>query len=81
MAAGLPVVCSPVGVNREMVTHGVNGLLAPDGGAWEQCLRRLAGDREERRRMGSAGRRLVEESYSLAKWAPRLLRALGGSIP
>ena len=41
---------------------------------------RLAADPELRRRMGAAGRRLVEEHFNLNRWAPRfaaLVRAAG----
>jgi len=73
MACGLPVVASPVGVNRQIVTEGVNGFLALDDGQWREALLQLIADAQLRRRMGQAGRRLVEDSYSLASQAPRLV--------
>jgi glycosyltransferase involved in cell wall biosynthesis len=66
MAAGLPVVASPVGFNRELITDGRNGLLAADEAGWESALRRLHGDTALAARLGSAGHRTVEEQYSLA---------------
>lgn len=72
MACGLPVVASPVGVNREMV-DGSNGLLAAEEAEWREALVRLIGDAELRRRMGEAGRALAERSYSLASQAPRIV--------
>jgi len=72
MAAGRPVVASPVGVNRELLRHGENGLLAADAAGWEDALRRLAGDPGLRARLGAAGRRTVESGYSLSGWAGRL---------
>jgi glycosyltransferase involved in cell wall biosynthesis len=65
MAAGRPVVASPVGFNRELIEDGRNGLLAADEGAWESALRRLHGDPALALRLGAAGRRTVEEQYSL----------------
>lgn len=70
MAAGLPVVANPVGMNREMVLHGRTGMLASTPREWANAIQRLAGDPALRQRMGDAGRRLVEERFGVAKWAP-----------
>jgi hypothetical protein len=72
MACGLPVVASPVGVNRQIVEHGVNGFLAETPAQWEKALRTLALDAGLRARMGRAGRRKVEQHYALQVTAPRL---------
>lgn len=76
MACGLPVIASPVGVNREIVAHGVNGFLAETPAEWEGALRLLAGDPGLRRRMGAAGRQKAEAEYSLQVWGPRLAALL-----
>jgi glycosyltransferase involved in cell wall biosynthesis len=65
MAAGLPVVANPVGVQAEMVRHGVTGLLATTADEWVDAIRRLRADAELRRRMGAAGRQALVERYSL----------------
>lgn len=65
MACGLPVVASPVGVNRQIVEHGVNGFLANTTEEWVLALRTLLDDAGLRARMGQAGRKKVEERYSL----------------
>src|SRR5207253_3934259 len=62
MAAGLPVVANPVGVQAELVRHGENGFLARTPDEWAEAVGRLAHDPELRRRMGQAGRRLVEDA-------------------
>jgi len=71
MSVGLPVVCSPVGFNREIVTPEVNGLWAETFAQWYEALQRLAHDAGLRQRMGAHGRRLVEEKFSVEKCAPR----------
>jgi len=84
MACGKPVVASPVGVNRDIVEHGVNGFLAETPQEWTDALRRLADDPDLRRRLGAAGRTKVERHYSLSGTAPhliRLLRAAGETQP
>jgi glycosyltransferase involved in cell wall biosynthesis len=63
MAARLPCVASPVGVNREIVAEGETGFLAADAAAWESALRSLLSDPARAARMGEAGRRRVERSY------------------
>ena len=71
MAAGRPVVASPVGVNATIVRDGENGLLAADEEAWFQGLRQLT-DPALRRRLGAAGRATVARDYSLSGWASHL---------
>ena len=68
MAAGLPVVANPVGMNREMVIHGQTGLLASTPQQWGEAIALLAGDPDLRRAMGTAGRRLALERFSVARW-------------
>lgn len=76
MACGLPVVASPVGVNREIVQVGVNGFLAETEAEWVAALDTLRRDHDLRRRMGAAGRRMVEERYCVEVMAPRLAQLL-----
>ena len=72
MAAGLPAVASPVGVNTSIVTHGENGLLAGTAEEWYRALKALSGEPDLRRRLGAAARRTVLKRYSLELWAPRV---------
>lgn len=65
MACGMPVVASPVGVNKEIVEQGVNGFLADDMAEWVDALRQLLTKPELRARLGRAGRLRVESTYCL----------------
>ena len=76
MAAGLPVVASPIGMNREVVTEGETGFLASSREEWVEALETLRRDPALRREMGKAGRRKVEALYSLEGNAPKLAEVL-----
>ena len=76
MAAGLPVVASPIGMNREVVTEGETGFLASSHDEWVDALEILRRDPALRRQMGAAGRRRVEALYTLQGNAPKLAEAL-----
>jgi hypothetical protein len=69
MAAGLPVVANPVGMNREMVTHGETGFLASTPAEWAAAIARLAAEPLLRRAMGIAGRKRVEQRFSVTRWS------------
>ena len=56
MAAGLPSVVSPVGMNREVLALGESGIDAVDRDQWIDALRALAADPDRRARLGAAGR-------------------------
>jgi len=67
MAEGVPVVAARVGGNREAVIDGETGYLVPpgDAGAFADAIRKLLQDPSLARRLGEAGRRRVEERFSL----------------
>ncbi len=72
MACGLPVVVAPVGVHLDIVQSGTNGFFANSHDDWIDAIRILRDDPGRRVEMGRAARQLVEQSYSLKTWAPRL---------
>lgn len=76
MACGIPVVASPVGVNTEIVEHGVNGFLAETPEDWVRALKTLIDNGDLRKKMGEEGRRRVEENYSLQVYGPRVASML-----
>jgi glycosyltransferase involved in cell wall biosynthesis len=78
MAVGVPVVCSPVGMNVNIIQEGENGLLASDPDAWERQISRLVESSELRQRLGAAGQRSVEQNYSLTLMAERLADLIAG---
>ncbi len=79
MAAGIPTIASPVGANKDIVEHGVTGFHATTEADWITAFERLLADPALRESMGRAGRRRVEEHYSLAVAAPEFARILAGA--
>lgn len=76
MACGLPVIGSPIGVNKKLVVNGVNGFLASDETEWEGYLGRLLSDKQLRDKMGLEGIKMVQEDYTLQQLLPRYLSVL-----
>jgi len=65
MAAGLPVIASPVGANAQIAVEGVTGLLPESQEQWTAAIVKLATDVELRKKMGAAGRAEVMGKYTL----------------
>ncbi|WP_200977043.1 glycosyltransferase family 4 protein [Echinicola sp. 20G] len=65
MACCLPVIASPIGMNKEVVIHGHNGYWANDHQDWEHYLKKLIENPALRAQMGQEGRKIVEEKYTL----------------
>ena len=76
MSMEIPVVCSPVGVNRKIVTEGVNGFVAQRPEEWVEKISLLLSDPALRRRIGREGRRTVEAHYSVRENASRFFEIL-----
>ena len=85
LACGVPVVASDVSGVREIVGEGefAGGVIFPpeNAPALTNSLHRLITDIELARRMGSAGRRRVEELFSLEVVGEQLRNFLFGDRP
>jgi glycosyltransferase involved in cell wall biosynthesis len=76
LALGVPAVAARVGVARNVLEHGRNGLLAGSPAAWRDGLESLIGDAELRTRLAAAGRETVAASYTIDRVAPLVLEGL-----
>lgn len=65
MAAGIPAVAAPVGVNASIINHGQNGFLAESDDDWATHLGSLASDLALRKSIGTAARETAAEKYSI----------------
>jgi glycosyltransferase involved in cell wall biosynthesis len=65
MAAGLPVISTPVGSIAEVIEQETNGLLISPGdrGALAAAMGRLASDTDLRQRMGQANRERARSRF------------------
>jgi glycosyltransferase involved in cell wall biosynthesis len=81
MVVGRPVVASDVGGLRDVVDHGVSGLLVPpaDPSALAAALDRLVDDPQRRQRMGAAGR-LKARQFEVAAVAPRVIEVFDETL-
>jgi glycosyltransferase involved in cell wall biosynthesis len=76
MALGIPAVVSPIGVNRDIVEHGVNGYHATDTQEWVKCLQVLLDNANLRQQLGQAARARVEHHYSVRSAVPKWVEVL-----
>ena len=72
MACSRPVVASPVGVNRKIVEHNVNGFLASSTQDWISSLATLRDNPHLREKLGKTGREKIEKQYCTRVTAPLL---------
>jgi len=76
MAAGLPVISTPLAGIPEMVEPGVNGELVPerDPAALSAAIERFISDPRHARVFGNRGREIAREKFSIETSARQLLR-------
>jgi glycosyltransferase involved in cell wall biosynthesis len=85
MAAGQPVVATPVGEAVHVVVDGITGFLCDHPSEWESALARLIDQPALRERMGRAGRAVIEARYStdvcFALWERHVLAPARADLP
>lgn len=86
MAAGIPVIATPVGAIPDVMADGIHGFLVPprDGKAIAEALAVLAGDRERLSWMSRACRRRIRAAFSIdrvaAEFAVHYARLCGSVV-
>jgi glycosyltransferase involved in cell wall biosynthesis len=86
MAAGVPVIATPVGAIPDVMSDGIHGLVVPprDGKAIAEALAVLSGDRERISWMSRACRRRIRAAFSIDRladeFAARYAALCGGTV-
>lgn len=80
MAAGIPPVVSPVGMNTEIIQEGVTGYLAEHKEAWLDALTRLIEDDSLRCEMGRNAYRFVRDRFSVEVCWEKLKLVLASDV-
>jgi glycosyltransferase involved in cell wall biosynthesis len=68
MSVGKPAVMSAVGMNSEIIEHGVNGFIPVGEKEWYEVLCLLIEDPELRKDIGARGRQTIIERYSYQRY-------------
>jgi len=76
MGVGVPVVCSPVGVNAEIVQDGINGFLANTKEEWIEKLSLLIENESLREIIGRRGRETIKDKYTIEVNAPKFIQVI-----
>ncbi len=76
LAVGVPVVCSPVGANRDIVKNGSNGFWAQTLPEWTERLSALIENPSLRQGMGTRGRSVIAEGYSVQVIGQRIAQLM-----
>ena len=65
MGAGIPVVASPIGVNKEIIQDGKNGYLANNNDEWFRKIENLILNENIRSEFSTEGFKTLEKKYNL----------------
>ena len=65
MALGIPAVVSGVGVNAEIVDHGINGCVCNSKEEWFSSLEKLITDSAFLRKLSEKTREKIVNNYSV----------------
>lgn len=65
MGAGIPVIASPVGVNKNIITDGINGFLAKNNEEWKNKLSILIENENIRNNFSKLGYETVNDHFNI----------------
>lgn len=76
MACGLPVVGSDIGVNNQIIDHGINGFLTKDKNHWFEYLSLLITNPELRDQFGDRSLEKVKNIYNIKTQSKIILSSI-----
>lgn len=65
MSLGIPALVSPVGVNTQIVEHGMNGFICKNNVEWETYILQIYRDRNLLKSLSEKTRQKIENNYSV----------------
>jgi L-malate glycosyltransferase len=81
MSIAIPFVATAYGTNYRVMENGVQGFMAKSNEEWVQYLIQLIDNVELRKKMGLAGRKRVEEMFSVKVNFPKYLDVFKTVMP
>jgi glycosyltransferase involved in cell wall biosynthesis len=72
MGVGIPALVSPVGVNQEIIVHGITGYHCSNDTDWVERIQQLIRDETLRKSMRAAARNRVANVYSVQALLPTM---------
>ena len=81
MAIAIPFVATAYGTNYRIMQNGVQGFMALSKEEWIESIIKLIDDVDFEKRMGLAGRKTVEELYSVKANFSKYLQVFKTVIP
>lgn len=81
MSVALPVVTPSYGTNFRVIEDGVDGILVKNEQEWVDSIIGLIDDADKRKRIGLAGRKKVEEKFSIKANYSKYLQVFKTVIP
>ena len=72
----VPVVASPVGMNKNVVVAGKTGFLPNNLDEWCEVFQILTQDKTKSCNFGTSGRQVVENEYTLQMYVRKLATVL-----
>jgi glycosyltransferase involved in cell wall biosynthesis len=76
LSVGVPAVCTPIGINCDIIRNGYNGFWAATHQEWVDRITILIQNSDLRERMGLNGISKVEKEYSLSVTTEKFLKVL-----
>lgn len=80
MAIGIPAVATAYGTNFRIIEDGISGVLVSSHEEWVKRIIELIDHPELRKKIGTAGRQRVVESFSLQANFPKYLKVFNTAI-
>ena len=80
MGCKKPVIASPIGENKIIVEHGINGYLAKSETEWLEFLTLLYNAKDLRDKLGESGYEKVKKQYSLEENKNKYLHTISNFI-
>lgn len=80
MALGIPTIATKIGANYRIIDDGKSGFLVKSDKDWTEKIELLIRDAKLRQKLGSEGRKKVEQFYSIKANAPTYLKVLDNLI-